>query len=36
MPIVSYDSGSSLEAAHDAGYHSIGELVVWFKPPSPP
>jgi hypothetical protein len=29
MPIVSYDSGSSLDAAHEAGYRSIGELVVW-------
>jgi len=36
MPIVSYDSGPSLEAAHGAGYRSIGELVVWLKPPSSP
>ena len=36
MPIVSYDSGPSLEAAHDAGYCSIGDLVVWIKPPSSP
>jgi hypothetical protein len=31
MPIVSYDSGASLDAAREAGYRSIGELVVWLK-----
>jgi hypothetical protein len=36
MPIVSYDSGPSLDAAHEAGYRSIGELVVWLKTPSSP
>lgn len=28
-PTVSYDSGDSLDAAHRAGFESIGELVVW-------
>jgi hypothetical protein len=36
MPIVSYDSGPSLDAAHEAEYRSIGELVVWLKTPSSP
>jgi hypothetical protein len=31
-PLVGYDSGPSLEAAHQAGFASIGELVVWLKP----
>jgi hypothetical protein len=31
MPIVSYDSGDSLDAAHRAGFASIGELVVWLS-----
>lgn len=35
MPIVSYDSGPSLDAAHAAGYRSIGELVVWLKTEDP-
>jgi hypothetical protein len=34
MPTVSYDSGESLDAAHKAGFESIGELVVWLKAPS--
>lgn len=34
MPVVSYDSGASLDAAHQAGFDSIGELVVWLKAPS--
>jgi hypothetical protein len=29
MPVVSYDSGASLDAAREAGFESIGELVVW-------
>lgn len=36
MPIVSYDSGDSLGAAHDAGFESLGELVVWVNAPAPP
>lgn len=37
MPIVSYDSGDALDAAHHAGFGSIGELVVWLYPaPSSP
>lgn len=36
MPIVSYESGPSLDTAHEAGYRSIGELVVWLKTPSSP
>jgi hypothetical protein len=31
MPIVSYDSRPSLDAAHSAGFESIGELVVWLN-----
>jgi hypothetical protein len=34
MPVVGYDSGASLDAAHRAGFDSIGELVVWLKAPS--
>jgi hypothetical protein len=34
LPIVGYASGSALEAAHQAGYRSVGELVVWLKPAS--
>jgi len=29
MPVVSYDSGSSFDAANEAGFDSIGELPVW-------
>lgn len=29
LPLVGYESGASLDAAHEAGYRSIGELVVW-------
>jgi len=36
MPIVSYDSGDSLDAAHDAGFESVGELVVWVNAATPP
>jgi hypothetical protein len=35
-PTVSYDSGDSLDAAHRAGFQSIGELVVWLYASSPP
>ena len=31
MPLVAYDSGNSLAAAHAAGFASTGELVVWLK-----
>jgi len=31
MPTVGYDSGDSLDAAHRAGFESIGELVVWLN-----
>ena len=31
MPVVGYDSGASLDAAQQAGFDSIGELVVWLK-----
>ena len=34
LPIVGYDSGDELHAAHDAGFESIGELVVWINEPS--
>jgi hypothetical protein len=29
LPVVGYDSGSSRDAAREAGFDSIGELVVW-------
>jgi hypothetical protein len=32
MPLVGYHSGAALEAAHRAGFSSIGELAVWLKP----
>jgi len=32
MPIVSYDAGDALDAAHEAGFESIGDLVVWLRP----
>jgi hypothetical protein len=31
IAVIGYDSGASLEAAHHAGFDSIGELVVWVK-----
>ena len=31
LPIVGYDSGGSLEAAHHSGFTSVGELIVWSK-----
>ena len=31
VPIVSYDLGDSLDAAHGAGFDSVGELTVWLK-----
>jgi hypothetical protein len=34
LPTVGYDSGDDLHAAHDAGFESIGELVVWINEPS--
>jgi hypothetical protein len=33
LPTVGYDSGDALHAAHDAGFESIGELVVWINEP---
>jgi len=36
MPTVGYESGDSLDAAHKAGFESIGDLVVWLKTPSSP
>ena len=32
LPAVGYDSGAGLDAAHHAGFASVGELVVWVKP----
>jgi len=32
MPTVSFDAGNSLKAALQAGFESIGELVVWLRP----
>ncbi|MGZ4258479.1 MAG: hypothetical protein ACXVRE_12015 [Gaiellaceae bacterium] len=31
MPAVGYESGAALDAAHRAGFESIGELVVWLS-----
>jgi hypothetical protein len=36
MRLVGYDSGASLNAARDAGFASIGELVIWTNTPTPP
>ena len=36
MPTLSYDSGDRLDAARNAGFESIGELVVWLNAPSSP
>ena len=36
MPTVGYESGDCLDAAHKAGFESIGDLVVWIKAPSAP
>jgi hypothetical protein len=33
-PTVGYDSGKALEAAHQAGFESVGELVVWLNEPT--
>jgi len=32
MPVVGYESGAALDAAHGGGFGSVGELVVWVKP----
>jgi hypothetical protein len=34
MAVVGYDSGVALEAAHRAGFVSVGELAVWLQPPT--
>ena len=31
VPIVGYDRGDGLNAAHGAGFESVGELVVWIN-----
>lgn len=31
MPVVGYDEGESLDAAHRAGFETIGSLAVWIK-----
>lgn len=31
MPVVGYDSGADLDAARQAGFDGIGELVVWIS-----
>ena len=31
LPTVGYDSGEALDAAQEASFESIGELVVWLK-----
>jgi RimJ/RimL family protein N-acetyltransferase len=35
MPVVGYDSGSALDAAHRAGFVSVGELAVWLAARGP-
>jgi hypothetical protein len=32
LPVVGYESGAALDAAHRARFASVGELVVWVKP----
>ena len=32
MPIVGYDTADSLDAAHEAGFVTVGTLAVWSKP----
>ena len=32
LPVVGYGLGAALDAAHRAGFASVGELVVWVKP----
>jgi hypothetical protein len=32
MPVVGYDFGESLAAAHQARFTTAGELLVWAKP----
>ena len=31
LPVVGYETGAALEAAHAAGFRSIGELTVWIR-----
>ena len=31
LPIVGYEMGDALEAAHEAGFRGIGELTVWIR-----
>ena len=31
LPVVGYASGESLDAAHRAGFESVGQLAVWMK-----
>jgi hypothetical protein len=31
LPVVGYETGPALEAAHEAGFRSIGELTVWIR-----
>jgi len=34
MPVVSYESGEALKAAHQAGFGSVGDLAVWMMKPA--
>ena len=31
LPVVGYETGASLEAAHEAGFRTIGGLTVWIR-----
>jgi hypothetical protein len=31
LPVVGYARGDALDAAHGAGFESLGELVVWIN-----
>ncbi|MGZ4400060.1 MAG: hypothetical protein ACXVYM_04235 [Gaiellaceae bacterium] len=35
MPTVGYEHGEPLDAALEAGFESIGDLIVWIKAPEP-
>jgi hypothetical protein len=36
LPLVGWEGGASLEAAQQAGFHAVGKLRVWARPPLAP
>ena len=34
LPVVGYEAGTSLESARQAGFHVLGPLRIWVRPPS--